>query len=126
MSLNHVQIIGNLGKDVKSGVGKGGSLWAQLSVATSKKYKEEFVTTWHRVVAFGRTAESLAQCKKGETLCIVGELQNNEYEKDGQKIQQVQIVARQAYLVEKFKKVEEIADDQTKDFGGMSDDEIPF
>ena len=56
-----------------------------LSLATRSSYKDkqsgEFVsrTDWHRVVAFGRLAESAKALIKGTYVEVEGQLQNREY-----------------------------------------------
>ena len=56
-----------------------------LSLATKSSYKDkqssEFVsrTDWHRVVAFGRLAESAMSLTKGAYVEVEGQLQSREY-----------------------------------------------
>ena len=56
-----------------------------LSLATKSSYKDkqssEFVsrTDWHRVVAFGRLAESAKSLTKGTHVEVEGQLQSREY-----------------------------------------------
>jgi len=46
----------------------------------------EAQTTWHKCVAFGRTAEYAARITKGAHVQVVGEIQTREYAaKDGTK-----------------------------------------
>jgi single-strand DNA-binding protein len=58
---------------------------AVLSLATKNSYKDkqsgEFVsrTDWHRVVAFGRLAESAKPLTKGTYVEVKGQLQSREY-----------------------------------------------
>ena len=59
-----------------------------LSLATKSSYKDkqsgEFIsrTDWHRIVAFGRLANSAKTLAKGEYVEIEGELQSREYTPD--------------------------------------------
>lgn len=80
-----VTILGALGKDIEMSYTPGGMAVASFSMATSKKKKDGTeVTSWHRLKAFGKTAEVLAQyVGKGSQLFIEGELSYGEYEKDG-------------------------------------------
>jgi single-strand DNA-binding protein len=56
-----------------------------LSLATKRSYKDkqssEFIsrTDWHRVIAFGRLAESAKVLTKGTYVEVEGQLQSREY-----------------------------------------------
>lgn len=90
-SLNQVQLIGNVGRDPESRVLPSGVMVINFSVATTEKWKsrdgekmEE--TSWHRCVAFDKTAEIIEEyVKKGDKLYIEGRLKYGSYEKDGVK-----------------------------------------
>ena len=86
-SVNKVTLIGAVGKDPELRYTHSGMAVANFSIATSKKNKEkQDVTQWHNVVAFQKTAELVEQyVKKGSKLYIEGELQYQEYEKDGER-----------------------------------------
>ena len=66
MYLNHVQLIGFLGKDPEKRQVRGnGANFTVLSVATQQSWKDaneewQSKTEWHRVVAFNRLGESIA------------------------------------------------------------------
>lgn len=71
-----------------------------LSVATSKKWNDKTTgnlkekTNWHKVALFGKRAEALQKfVKKGMQVYVEGELDYNEYEKDGIKRMAVNINA---------------------------------
>ncbi len=85
--LNKVILIGNLGRDPEQRRTGSGSLVVNLSVATTSSYRnsetQEFVerTEWHRVVIFGRLAETAAQyLQKGSKVYIEGKLQTRKWE----------------------------------------------
>ncbi len=84
-SVNKVTLIGAVGRDPEIRYTAAGMAIASFSLATSKKNKEkEEVTQWHNLVAFQKTAELVEQyVKKGSKLYIEGEIQYQEYEKDG-------------------------------------------
>ncbi len=66
MYLNHVQLIGFLGKDPEKRQVRGnGANFTVLSVATQQSWKDaneewQSKTEWHRVVAFNRLGESIS------------------------------------------------------------------
>lgn len=96
-SVNKVILCGNVGNPPKTGTTKNGHNWCNLSIATQKKVKDVYQTTWHRIVAWGKTAEYLGTCVKGDVVFVEGELQVNQWDdKDGKKQTQVQVLANQA------------------------------
>ena len=87
-SVNKVFVLGTLGRDPE--VRSGKTAIANLSLATSRKYKaadgtltEE--TEWHRVSIFGKTAEIAEQyLHKGDQTLVEGRLRTRKYtDKDG-------------------------------------------
>ncbi len=85
-SLNKVQLIGRLGKDVDTRYMPNGECVANFSVATSEKWKDKQTgeskeqTEWHNVVAFRKTAEVCAQyLKKGMLIYCEGKLKTEKY-----------------------------------------------
>ena len=89
---NNVNLIGYLGSDAESRTTRNNSTLTVLSLATRRTWKNretgerQSQTTWHRCVAFGRTAEYAASLTKGAQLQIIGEIQVREYVgKDGAK-----------------------------------------
>ena len=88
MSMNKVILIGNLGADPEIRTTASGTVVANVRLATSERVKRgdnwEDHTEWHRVVAFGRTAETIDRfCQKGKQIAIEGRLRTSSYEKDG-------------------------------------------
>ena len=68
-SVNKVILLGYVGKDPEIKSTTGGTLVANLSLATSERYKDEERTEWHNLVAYKRAAEILRDyVKKGSHL----------------------------------------------------------
>ena len=91
-SLNKMLIIGNLGRDPESKTLPSGNTVTDLAIATSETWKDKQTgerqekTTWHNVTFFGRTAEIAAQyLAKGSKVYIEGSIENQTWEKDGEK-----------------------------------------
>jgi len=90
-SLNKVQIIGNLGKDPEVRYMPSGDAVANITVATTDKWKDKQSgeqrenTEWHRISFFGKLAEIAGQyLHKGSQVYIEGKLQTRKYtDKDG-------------------------------------------
>ena len=89
-SINKVILIGNLGQDPDIRFTAQGMAVANLSIATSESWKDaegqkHENTQWHRVVLFGKLAETAQQyLKKGSKVFLDGKLQNRKYQKNGQ------------------------------------------
>lgn len=83
---NHVQLIGRLGQDVKLIQTDSGKQLVNISIATSTYYKDakgekQEKTDWHRVTAWGRTAELMDQLlEKGQEIVVQGKLSTRKYE----------------------------------------------
>lgn len=91
-SLNEVKLIGSLGQDPEVRKLPNGDSVANISLATSKKWKDKNTgepkekTEWHRVVVFGKLADICAQyLRKGSKAYFCGELETRQWEKDGEK-----------------------------------------
>ena len=85
MSMNKVLLIGNIGGTPRSGTTQTGHFWCNASLATQRKKKDTYETTWHKIVAWGKTAEILESCQKGDSIFLEGELNVHTYDKDRQK-----------------------------------------
>lgn len=94
MSINLVILSGRLGRDPETKETKSGSIVCNLSLATSERVGTEERTEWHRVVAFGKTAEFAAKyLAKGREISVIGRLQTRTWEQDGSKRYMTEIVA---------------------------------
>jgi len=99
-SLNKAMLIGNLGKDPEVRYLSKGQAVANFNIATSSVWKDaegkkQEKTEWHRVVAFGKLAETCGEyLSKGKQVFIEGRIQTREWEdKNGQKRWTTEIVA---------------------------------
>lgn len=85
-SLNQVQLIGNLGNDPEVRYMPSGGAVANLSIATTEKWKDKATgepkeqTEWHRVVIFGKLAEIAGEyLRKGSKVFIEGGLRTRKW-----------------------------------------------
>jgi len=95
--LNRVTLIGNLGQDPEISHANSGLAIAKFSLATSDARPDQdgnVKTEWHRVVAFGKTAEYIENwIKKGATVCVEGRISYGKYEnKEGQTVYTTDII----------------------------------
>ena len=91
-SVNKVILVGNLGRDAELRYTPGGSPVATLNLATTEVWNDkggqrQEKTEWHRVVLWGKTAESLNEyLTKGKQIYVEGRLQTRQWDdKDGNK-----------------------------------------
>ena len=89
-SVNKVIIVGNLGQDPEARFTPQGTAVTNLSVATNESWKNQSGETqerteWHRVVMYGKMAETASEyMKKGQMVYVEGRLQTNEWEDQNQ------------------------------------------
>jgi len=130
--MNKVIIIGNLGRDPETRQSQSGMVVCRLSVATTYKPREgEPQTEWHRVVVFGRQAESCQQyLSRGSSVAVEGRLNTSSYEKDGVKRYSTDIVADRVQFLGGRQRREDgdYAQGQAPAAytGDLEDDDIPF
>lgn len=85
MSVNKVILLGRVGKDPEIKSLNDGTSVLSMSLATSEKYKDksgELVesTEWHRIKAFGKTADNMGSfLKKGSLVYVEGKLKTNKW-----------------------------------------------
>jgi single-strand DNA-binding protein len=88
-------LFGNLGKKPEIRVTQNGMKIASLRMATSQKVKEEWVSTWHTVKAFGKNAERVEHIEaSGWEILVIGKLELEKWkDKQGQDKERVVIIA---------------------------------
>jgi single-strand DNA-binding protein len=99
-SVNKVILLGNAGKDPEIKSTNGGTLVANLSLATAERFKDkqgewQERAEWHNLVAYARGAEILRDyVKKGSKLYVEGRLTTRSWDdKDsGKKMYRTEIV----------------------------------
>ncbi len=105
---NRVQLIGHVGQEPEIKNLEAGKKVASLSIATNEVYYKDNgdkveKTEWHRVTAWGKTAEIIEKyVTKGKEVGIEGKLTNRTYDdKDGVKRYITEIVANEILLLGK-------------------------
>ncbi len=107
MALNKAMAIGNLGANPVIRALPFGQNVANFSLATTERFTDrngakQERTDWHRIVAFGRLADTCERfLSKGRQVYVEGRLTTRQYEaKDGSgKRYRTEIVARQLRLL---------------------------
>ena len=105
---NRVQLIGNVGNDPEIKTLENGKKLAHLTIATNDRYtndKGEKVeqTEWHRVTAWGKTAEIIEKyVVKGKEVAVDGKLTHRSYDdKNGEKKYITEVVVSEILLLSK-------------------------
>ena len=85
--INKAILIGNLGNDPDTRYTQGGSAVTNISLATTSGWRDKDTgekqerTEWHRVVFFGRLAETAAEfLRKGSRVYVEGRLQTRKWQ----------------------------------------------
>ena len=104
-SVNKVILVGNLGKDAEVRVTPGGQSVASFSLATTENWtsregEKKEQTEWHRIVLWGKAADSLQPyLVKGKQIYLEGRLQTRQWDKDGQKHHTTEVKADKVVLL---------------------------
>ena len=105
--VNKVILIGTLGRDPEVKYTSGGAAICNLSLATSRSWKDKNTgerqeeTEWHRVVLYERQAEVAGEyLKKGKPVYIEGRLKTRKWtDKDGVEKFTTEIVGQEMTLL---------------------------
>jgi len=135
--MNHVFLLGNLGKDPDLRYIDNGQAMAKFPMATSEVWfdtegKRQERTEWHNIVAWGKRAEACGKhLNRGSQVLIEGSIHYRSYDdKEGNKRYVTEITARSVtFLGGKQESKEESSrrgnDPEYRD-ANKPDDNIPF
>lgn len=105
---NKVQLIGHVGQEPEIKTFEGGKKLANITLATNESYtnaKGEKVeqTEWHRLTAWGKTADLIeSYVTKGKEIAVEGKLTHRSYDdKDGVKRYITEVVISELLLLGK-------------------------
>jgi single-strand DNA-binding protein len=105
-SVNKVILVGNLGRDAELRYTPGGAAVATLNLATTEVWNDkggqrQEKTEWHRIVLWGKQAESLQEyLTKGKQIYVEGRLQTRQWDdKEGNKRYTTEIKADRITLL---------------------------
>ena len=103
---NKVQLIGHVGQDPEIKTFEGEKKLASLSIATKEVYKNEKgekveETQWHRITAWGKTADIIEKhVVKGKDIAVDGKLRHRSYDdKNGDKKYVTEIIVSELMLL---------------------------
>ena len=99
--MNNVNIVGRFVRDLELKYSKEGKTMLKSSVAVSRT-KE--ITDFINIVAFGKTAELIAEYhKKGDLIALSGSIWTGSYDKEGQKVYTFEVCVNQITFVKSAK-----------------------
>jgi single-strand DNA-binding protein len=144
--LNRVTLIGNLGQDPEIKSTQSGNRFANISIATTEKWKDKNSgeqkerTQWHRIVVWNEYCVKIAEnLKKGNQVYVEGQLETRSWEtQNGEKRYATEVVLRpftgNLHKVEFVGSRQSVPDAEGPDAGSRPaslganpvDDDIPF
>lgn len=105
-SVNKAILVGNLGRDAEMRFTQGGTAVATVSIATTDVFNDRDGqkredTQWHRIVIWGKTAESIQPyLTKGKQIYVEGKIQTREWtDKEGKQVKTTEIRADRVVLL---------------------------
>lgn len=137
-TVNHVVLVGRLGKDPETKSVAGGQTLTTFSLATDESWtdargEKQSRTDWHNITAWGKLGEICAQyLRKGKLIYIEGSIRNEQWDdkETGQKRTATKIVASKMTMLEKKDDGRERSRDglggETMPSYADDDDEVPF
>ena len=139
--VNKVILIGNLGQKPEMRYTATNSAVANLSIATTESWKDKESgemrdkTEWHKVVFFGKPAETIERyLDKGTKIYVEGKLQTRKWQdKDGNDRWTTEIVGNQFNFLDSRPSQNDSSMDQSgastlpdDSSSGISEEDIPF
>jgi single-strand DNA-binding protein len=134
--MNIFTFTGNLGGDAETRYTAGGTAVCSFSVAVKAGFGDKAHTSWVRCNLWGKRAEGglVPYLVKGQQVCVSGELDVREWEKDGAKNKSVEVRVNEVDLIGEKKSPPQSAAPQrdgivpNREAPAMEtfDDDIPF
>jgi single-strand DNA-binding protein len=107
MSYNKISIIGNLGRDPELRYTPQGTAVCQFSVATNERRRDKAgeqqdITTWFRITAWGKQAETASKyLSKGRKVYVEGRLHMEEWtDREGKARQTLEVNASEIQFLD--------------------------
>ncbi len=106
-SVNKVILVGNLGADPETRYAPSGDAICNIRLATTDTWKDKATgekkeaTEWHRIVFFGKLAETAGQyLKKGRQVYVEGRIRTNKWQdKDGNERYTTEIIGNEMKML---------------------------
>jgi single-strand DNA-binding protein len=133
-SINHVTLLGNIGKDPELKYTPQGTPVARISLATNERFKKgdewQERTEWHNVILWARLAEIAKEyLHKGSKIAIEGSLRTRSWDSDGKKHYMTEIIVSDLVMLD-ARKTPDTSQEEAKAAavaaGPITDEDIPF
>ena len=132
MSINRVNISGNLTRDPELRATSGGAQVLSFGVAVNDRAKNQQTGEWEdrpnfiECTMFGTRAEKLAQyLHKGMKVAIEGKLRYSQWEKDGQRRSKLEVIAEELEFMSRHDGGQQQIRQQNQ-VPDLYDEDIPF
>ena len=112
--------MGRIGQDLELKVTPSGTEVVSFNLAVPRNYNKD-ITDWISIVAWKGTATTIAKhFKKGDTICVEGNIQTRNYDdKDGKKVYVTEVVVEKIHFV--TSKKEASSEENTDTTNGLPD-----
>ena len=130
--MNQVIVMGRVTRDIEPRTTQSGMATVRFNIAVDRgrdKEGNDRGADFPNIVAFGKTAENIAKHSgKGLRVAVIGRIQTNSYEREGQKVYTTDIIAdRVKYIDWKDNGGQNVNQGIPEGFQAMADDEsLPF
>ena len=135
--LNHSVLQGRIWQELTLNTTQSGTEVLAFSLGVPRNYNKE-ITDWINIVAWKGTASLIAKhFKKGDMICIEGNMQTRNYDdKDGKKVYVTEVIAEKVHFIGGKSKTSATPNSNTTttavsgqsndDFIQVNDDELVF
>ena len=122
--MNNVNLVGRLTREPELKYGSNEKAMLKTSIAVNRS-KE--ITDFINLVAFGKTAELIAEYHaKGDLIAVSGSIWTGSYEKEGAKIYTFEVCVNQITFVKSSAKTENKKEEIVADNSDDLEDDFPF
>ena len=131
-SYNSICLIGRLTRDPETSFTSSGTQVTKFSLAVDRRMDKRQNTDFVPIVAFGKLAEAVVNyCAKGQLVLVDGELNIDQYEKDGERKTYAKVIARNVQFLDtrKSAETETVEAPEKPEFFSADNgesDEVPF
>jgi single-strand DNA-binding protein len=137
LSVNKVQLLGNVGKEPEYKTLPSGVTLCTFSIGTNESYKDKTTdewksnTEWHNLECWRGLADlANKHLHKGTKVYIEGKLKTESYDKNGTTMYRTKVVASEIVLIDKSNNQNQNQPQQNEprppQFGENYEDDVPF